>query len=468
MSHPDNKLGIFSLTALVVGSIIGAGVFALPQNMAAVASPLAVMIGWIISGGGMIFLALTFQQLCIHKPEISTGVFGYAKSGFGELIGFFSSWGYWISAVVANVSFLVIIFSTLGLFFDTPQHVIFGNGTTAVSIACASVFVWGMYFLLLRGVQTAALINLLTTVAKLIPIFIFIVAVVTAFKWETFTLNFSHVAGNPSESLISQVKETMLITVWVFIGIEGAVILSTRARVRKDVGRATVMGLLLTLVIYVLVSLMSMGVISTKELAQMPNPSAAKVLESIMGPAGLYIVGIGLIISVCGAYLSWTMLAIETPYTASKDKMFPAIFSKTNKVGTPIFTLLISSLVIQGILLAVNLLGGGYNTLLNISSEMILVPYLLVAAYAVKQGRQDKIYSMAIFGAVAMLYGFWLLYASGLHHLLLATLLYFPGLIFFSIAKRQQRQVWFVGGNRMIVLILALLACFAAWVLFKL
>ncbi|MBV7315267.1 basic amino acid/polyamine antiporter [Shewanella sp. NIFS-20-20] len=468
MSQSDNKLGLMSLTALVVGSIIGAGVFALPQNMAAVASPLAVMIGWAISGGGMIFLALTFQQLCVNKPEISTGVFGYAKAGFGDLIGFFSAWGYWLSAVVANVSFLVIIFSTLGLFFDTPQQVIFGDGTTWISIALSSLFVWGMYFLLLRGVQTAALINLLTTVAKLIPIFVLVVATIIAFKWEIFTLNFSHVAGDPSVSLMTQVKETMLITVWVFIGIEGAVILSTRARVRKDVGRATVIGLLLTLVLYVLISLMSMGVISTKELAHMQNPSAAKVLESIIGPAGLYIVGIGLIISVCGAYLSWTMLAIETPYTAAKDKMFPAIFSKTNKVGTPTFTLLLSSLIIQAILLAVNVMDGGYDNLLNISSEMILVPYLLVGAFALKQGRLDSIPVMAMFGGIATVYGIWLLYASGLHHLLSASLLYFPGLICYAVAKRQLGQSWFVGGNRLIVLFLGVITCMAVWVLFKL
>jgi len=96
----DNKLGLGAMTALVIGSMIGAGVFSLPQNMASVASPAAVMIGWSITGVGMIFLALAFQHLSHLKPEIESGVFGYAQAGFGDFVGFCSAWGYWLSAML--------------------------------------------------------------------------------------------------------------------------------------------------------------------------------------------------------------------------------------------------------------------------------------------------------------------------------------------------------------------------------
>ena len=454
MNTSDNKLGLGALTALVIGSIIGAGVFSLPQNMAAVASPLAVMIGWLITGIGMIFLALTFQRLCDSKPEINSGVFGYAKEGFGDLVGFFSAWGYWISSIMANVSYLVIIFSTLGLFFDTPNHVIFGEGNTFISVALASVFVWLIHLLLTKGVQTATAINVITTVAKLIPLFIFIIAAMLAFKLSTFTWDLSGIYSHAGKSLMSQVKDTMLFTVWVFIGIEGAVIVSSRARDRKDVGRATILGLLTTLSIYVMVSLLSMGIVTTPELANMHNPSAAKVLEHILGPVGLVIIGLGLLVSVFGAYLSWTLLSVECPYSAAREKMFPPAFAKINKKGTPKNSLLMSNLVVQFILITVTFSGGTYATLLNIASEMILVPYLLVGLYAIKVGLNDKCNSTLLIGSMGTIYGVWLLFASGIHHLMVACLMYLPGLIFFSIAKYQYGEKWFYGYNRFIVIAL--------------
>lgn len=459
----NNKLGLGALSALVIGSIIGAGVFSLPQNMASVASPLAVVIGWIITGIGMIFLALTFQRLCICKPEINTGVFGYAKAGFGDLIGFFSAWGYWLCAVIANVSYLVIIFSTLGLFFDTPQHVIFGEGNNIVSIGLASVYVWGIHFLLLKGIKTASVINIITTIAKLIPIFIFIVAALIAFKADTFTLDLTGVYSHAGKSLMDQVKDTMLFTVWVFIGIEGAVIVSGRAKTQKEVGTATVLGLLTTLAIYVLISLLSMGVISTPELAAMHNPSTAKILEHILGPVGLVIIGIGLLISVLGAYLSWTLLTVESPYIAAKEKMFPQIFARTNKNGTSQYSLIISTLFVQFALIAIIFFGGTYTTLLNIASVMVLVPYLLVAAYALKVGLTTKNNMTIFIGTMGTIYGCWLIYAAGIHNLMVACLLYLPGIIFFIITKRQHGEKWFYGKNQAIIICLMILSLLGFW-----
>ncbi|BDM66023.1 arginine:ornithine antiporter [Shewanella sp. NFH-SH190041] len=450
----NNKLGLGSLTALVIGSIIGAGVFSLPQNMASAASPLAVIIGWIITGFGMIFLALTFQRLCITKPEINTGVFGYAKEGFGDLIGFFSAWGYWLCAVIANVSYLVIIFSTLGLFFDTSHHIIFGEGNNLLSITLASVYVWIIHFLLLKGIKTASVINIITTIAKLIPIGIFIVATLIAFKANTFTLDLTGVHSHTGKSLMEQVKDTMLFTVWVFIGIEGAVIVSGRAKNQKAVGIATILGLLTTLSIYVLISLLSMGVISTPELANMQNPSTAKILEHILGPVGLVIIGVGLLISVLGAYLSWTLLTVESPYIAAKEKMFPKIFAKVNKNGTSKYSLIISTLFVQITLILIIFFGGTYNNLLNIASVMVLVPYLLVAAFAVKVGLNTKSKTTIFIGSIGTIYGIWLLYAAGIHNLFVACLLYLPGIIFFIYTKYEYADKWFYGKNRIIIFIL--------------
>lgn len=464
----DNKLGLSSLTAIVIGSMIGAGVFSLPQNMAAVASPAAVMIGWAITGVGMIFLALSFQTLASHRPNVDSGVFGYAKEGFGDFVGFCSAWGYWLSAMLANVSYLVIVFSTLGMLFDTPDNVIFGQGNTVVSILGASCLLWMVHALVLRGVQTAALINMVTTYAKLVPLMAFIVCAMFAFSWNTFTLDFTGVHFGDGHSLWSQVKSTMLITVWVFIGIEGAVVVSSRARNRKDIGRATILGLLTALAIYIFVTLLSMGVVKPIELAQYQNPSMAKVLTVILGPWGQYIISIGLLISVCGAFLSWTVLASEAPYLCAKEKMFPKSYAQLNEAGSPVKPLTLTNIWIQVSLIFVMFAGSTYDTLLIIASEMILVPYFLVGAFVLKIAIEEKNRGKLLFiGIGASVYGLWLLYASGLNYLLLSAILYLPGLYFYIKAKSEQGINPFAGKEKLGASMLGVTALFSMVLLWQ-
>ncbi|KLV07218.1 arginine:ornithine antiporter [Photobacterium aquae] len=464
----DKKLGLGSLTALVIGSMIGAGVFSLPQNMAAVASPAAVIIGWTITGIGMIFLALSFQYLAQQKPQIDTGVFGYAQAGFGDFIGFCSAWGYWLSAMLANVSYLVIVFSTLGMLFDQPDMILFGEGNTWLSIIGSSVLLWLVHALVMRGVQTAAMINLITTCAKMIPLCVFIICAFIAFKWDTFVFDFTGLHFGDGHDLVAQVKSTMLITVWVFIGIEGAVVVSSRARNRRDIGRATILGLLTALTIYVFVTLLSMGVISTQELAHYQNPSMATVLTTILGPWGKIIIGGGLLISVCGAFLSWTVLAAEAPYLGARSKMFPAVFAQQNEAGSPIKSLLLTNCCIQLSLLFVMVAGSTYETLLAIASEMILVPYFLVGAYTLKLAIEQKNRGgLLIVGMCASLYGLWLLYASGLNYLLLSALLYLPGLYFYIKAKQELNTRPFVGKEMTAASLLTVAAFCAAGMLWQ-
>jgi len=135
----EKKLGLSALTALVLSSMLGAGVFSLPQNMAEVASPAALLIGWGITGVGILLLAFAMLLLTRIRPDLDGGIFTYAREGFGELIGFCSAWGYWLCAVIANVSYLVIVFSALSFFTDTPELRFFGDGNTWQSIVGASV-----------------------------------------------------------------------------------------------------------------------------------------------------------------------------------------------------------------------------------------------------------------------------------------------------------------------------------------
>ncbi|WP_158781532.1 basic amino acid/polyamine antiporter [Pantoea sp. BAV 3049] len=434
----DKKLGLTALTALVLSSMLGAGVFSLPQNMAAVASPAALLIGWAITGAGIILLSLALLLLTRLKPELDGGIFTYARAGFGELVGFCSAWGYWLCAVIANVSYLVIVFSALSFFTDSPGHVVFGDGNTWQAILGASVLLWLVHWLVLRGVQTAASINLAATLGKMVPLGLFIVLAVLGFNYDRFHFDFTGLKlGTP---VWQQVKDTMLITLWVFIGVEGAVVVSARARNKKDVGRATLLAVMAALVVYLLVTLLALGIVPRAELAEMRNPSMAGLMTQLIGHWGNMIIAPGLVVSVCGAYLSWTIMAAEVPMMAARHGAFPRSLARQNRHGAPAASLWLTNISIQVCLVLIWLTGSDYNTLLTIASEMVLVPYFLVGAYLFKVARSLNRPVVMVIAVGASAYSLWLLYASGPLHLLLSVVLYAPGVLLFLFARRGGRS----------------------------
>lgn len=437
------KLHLGALTALVIGSMVGGGIFSLPQNMAASASAGAILIGWLITGVGMLALAFVFQSLAVRKPELDSGVYAYAKAGFGDYMGFNSAWGYWISAWIGNVSYFVLLFSSLGFFFPA-----FGQGNTLAAIVGASILLWIVHTLVLKGIREAAFINAVTTVAKLVPLLMFIVLVGVAFKLNMFTTNFWGHATPALGSVMDQVRNMMLVTVWVFIGIEGASVYSARSRKRSDVGKATLFGFYSVLALLVLVNVMSMGVMSQPELAGLKNPSMAGVLEKVVGPWGSTLINIGLVISLCGALLSWTMLCAEILFAAAKDGTMPQFAARTNAKHVPSTALWISNGLIQLFLIITLFSAGTYLQLLYLATSMILLPYFWSAFYALLLAARGETYASndparaknLVIALIAVIYSVWLVYAGGIKYLLLSAVLYAPGALFFAMAKREKNQ----------------------------
>ncbi|MGP1956514.1 MAG: basic amino acid/polyamine antiporter [Arsenophonus sp. NC-PE1-MAG3] len=418
--------------------MIGAGIFSLPQNMAEIASPLALMIGWSITSIGILFFAISLLLLSRIRPDLDGGIYSYAKEGFGELVGFCSAWGYWLCAVIANGSYLVIVFTTLSFFTDHSDNIIFGDGNTWQSLIGESIFLWITHWLILKGIQTSIEINKLATLAKLIPLSLFIILAIFAFKIDIFKFDFTGI--EMGISIWQQVKNTMLITLWVFIGIEGAVVVSARAQRRKDVGLATLLAVISALTIYILITLLSLGIVPRSEFSEMKNPSMASLMINMIGNYGEIIIAVGLIVSVCGTYLSWTIMATEIPYIASLDGSFPKIFKCQNKNNTPSPSLWFTNGAVQLALILICLNGSNYNILLIIASEMILVPYFLVGAFLIKISFEHANKRLFIIGTITNLYGLWLFYASGVINLLLSVILYMPGLFIFLYAKNQNNN----------------------------
>lgn len=465
----ETKLTLVPLIALVVGSMIGGGVFNLPRDMSKGAGPAAIVIGWIITGIGMLMLAFVYQGLAMRKPGLNAGPYAYARAGFGNFIGFNSAWGYWISAFLGNVAYAVAIFSALSFFVPA-----FGEGNNWISIVGASIALWLIHALVLKGIKGAALINAVTTVAKLVPLLLFIMVAIIAFNYDKFTLNFWGQGGVPGTddlgSIMKQVGSTMLVTLWVFIGIEGASVYSARAKSRRDVGTATVIGFAGALGIYVLVSLLSTGILAQKDLAGLKVPAMAGVFEPLVGAWGAGLINLGLVVSVGGAFLSWTLLCAEIPYTCGKDGTFPRWFAAENAAGSPVNSLWVTNGLIQVFLILSLFSQSAYEFFYSIASVAILPPYVLSGAYALKLALTGEGYESGesrnrdmVVGALATIYGLWLVYAAGLGFLLMTTVLFAPGIIVYLVARVEARARLFTAIEALVALGILGLAGWAGW-----
>ncbi|HEN8707280.1 MULTISPECIES: arginine-ornithine antiporter [unclassified Pseudomonas] len=469
MSDSSGKLKLGALVALVVGSMIGGGIFSLPQNMAASAGVGAVLIGWAITAVGMLTLAFVFQTLANRKPDLDGGVYAYAKAGFGDYMGFSSAWGYWISAWLGNVGYFVLLFSTLGYFFP-----IFGEGNTPAAIIGASILLWAVHFLVLRGIKEAAFINLVTTVAKVVPLVLFALICLFAFRLDIFTADIWATGTPELGSVMNQVRNMMLVTVWVFIGIEGASIFSARAEKRTDVGKATVIGFVTVLLFLVLVNVLSLGIMTQPELAKLQNPSMAAVLEHVVGHWGAVLISVGLVISLLGALLSWVLLCAEIMFAAAKDHTMPEFLRRENAKQVPANALWLTNAMVQIFLVITLFSSSTYLSLIYLATSMILVPYLWSAAYAFLLALRSETYEQAlaerkkdlIIGGIALLYAIWLLYAGGVKYLLLSALLYAPGAILFAKAKREVGKPVFTNVEKLIFAAVVIGALVAAYGLY--
>jgi len=465
MSDNYKKLGLFPLIGIIVGSMIGGGAFSLPTDMMRGAGIGSIIIAWIIAGVGMICLALVFQNLANRKPELKGGVYAYANAGFGKYIGFISALGYWISSFIGNVAYALILMNAMSYFFPNLLR----DGTNIFSIVFASIFVWFVHFITLHGAKGATLLNLVITIAKLIPLFLFIIVMFFAWNWHNISFNFwnDNTIGTLSlGSVGEQVKSTMMVTVWIFIGIEGAVVLSGRAKSQQDVGKATVFGLLATIGIYLLLSFVTYAAVPREVLLTYHNPTLAYSLEYVVGYWGAIIINIGLCISLFGALLGWTLLAAEIPYIAAKDRVMPKFYAKENKYGCPSVSLWITNTSVQVFLIIAYFADSTYQLFYTFAAVLILLPYLLSALYGfiVSSGKvggyeqTEKRIKDIILASVASIYGIWLVYAAGIDEWCKCAVLLVVGTTLFIISRKQYGKKIFNSKEQIIALILVVMA----------
>ncbi|ACY84771.1 basic amino acid/polyamine antiporter [Edwardsiella piscicida] len=470
-------LGVLAMTLLVISAMFGGGVFNIPQNMAQSAALGAILIAWVITGVGIFTLARTFQILSAIHPEMTSGIYMYSRAGFGKLTGFLIAWGYWMSAAFGNVGYAVLLMDALNFFF--PPY--FKGGNTWQAITVASVIIWGLSILVMRGVKGTSVLNNIGTIAKFIPILLFIaILLFFSFHHHMLTIDFWGEAYNralhdkPLGDIFDQIRSTMLVTLWMYIGIEGAVVMSDKSD-ERTVSRATILGFIIATVLFVLVSIIPFGVFSQGELATMSPPSTAAILASLVGKWGGVFINIGVIIALLSSWLVWTLLVAELPWACAKDGTFPTFFSTLNKNGVASHSLWVSTLIMQAAMLLVFFSNNAWNVMLSITGVVILPAYIGSAAFLWKVMATGKYPPKASCGranafitsAIATLFGIWLVYAAGLSFILVGCAIYAVGLIVFIVARKEQapHEAVFTRWEILFALFIVIAAVVGLWML---
>jgi len=379
-----HKLG-WGLAALVVaGNMIGSGVYLLPATLAPVGS--SSLVGWIVAGAGAVTLALVFAALGRLQPD-ADGLSGFAERGLGRFFGFQTTLAFWTACLVGNVAIAVAATGYLGFFFPVLK------GPVAATF-CNLGLIWlttGAYIL---GARTASRFAALALAIGLVPIVIAVAAGIMAFSGETFATSWSP-TGN---SLLQSVPASLAVIFWAFLGVESAAVLSVRVKnPARDVGRASIAGVLLASAVYVAASVAVFGVIPAGVLAQSSSPYAdltARVFGASIGAA----VAACAVIKAVGTLSGWVMLGGETARAGARRGYLPSGFGagEHTPIANPLLGGAIMSVV--AVISGQPTLGGQFGLLVGVTSVLSLVVYGLCSASLFRLARWTRARGVAVLG----------------------------------------------------------------------
>ena len=444
MEEKKKGIGLIGLIGMVISSCIGSGVFAITGQLAGVASPGAVLIAWLIVGVGFLALAFSLNNLTEKRSDLH-GIFSYADAGWGPLAGFISGWGYWLSAWLGNVAFATMMMSTIGYFYPA-----FLPGNTIPCIIIASIVMWALTYLVIRGVESAAFLNAIVMVCKVAAIAVTLIFGIFLFNAGIFTADFwgnvydnAVAAGQygpdaaPLGGVGTQIFNCMIIMMWCFVGIEGASVVSSRAARKTDVGKATLIGFICLMLIYVGASVLPYGYMSSTEVAVLDYPALVYVFSSMAPGWGGPFISIAIIISILGSWLSFTILPAETTSEMADYKLLPASWGKLNSHNAPSMSLLIVGACPPAFLICLRVSAEAFECAFSMFTVAIVITWAFAAAYQAKWGVQNKNGVQAAIGFVAVAFQVIGVLFNGWSFLLLTCVGYIPGFFIYVKARKD-------------------------------
>lgn len=428
----NKKWGFWLLTAFVVGNMVGSGILMLPGTLANTASPLGVTSAWLVTGLGVLMIALVFGNLSVRKPHLTAGPQSYAQDMFknpkaSNVAGFSMVWGYWVANWASNVTLIITFAGYLSSFFPILQDkgVLFNVGSFQVEVGKLTTFLfctamlWGINWILTRSVNNGGRLYFVATAAKVLGFAFFIIAVLFVFNASNFGDFYTAVeVDGESHGLFGQINLAAISTLWAFIGVESAVILSGRAKSANDVRKATIVGLFIALSIYLAITLLTMGALPQDILKASDRP-LVDALNAVIGSGGANFMAILALISLFGTVIGWILMSAEVPFRAAQSGTFPAFLGKLNDKGSPSRALTATNLCSQ--LFVFSTISGtiaeAFNFVILVATLAYLIPYLVSAIYQLKLVFTGETYERSngsraidgIIAALALIYSLWVI-----------------------------------------------------------
>lgn len=434
MKKAGQKIGLVTATSLVVGNMIGAGIFVLPATLASYGS--VSIIGWILSALGALVLARIFANLSRIITNKSGGPYIYTKEGFGDFIAFLVAWGYWISIWVGNAGFVIAILSALGYLFPVLQE----NKIYAVSLGLA--FIWILSWVNSRGVKSSGRIQVFTTVFKLLPLVFIILIGGFFFKIENFPA--FNLTDN-SDMVTIPVVATL--TLYAFLGMESATIPAENVKdPEKTIPQATILGTVITTLVYILGTVVLFGILPAQVLQDSASPFAAAA-EAMGGEYAGYFVAVGAAVSAIGALNGWILISGQIPMASAKDQLFPRIFQRENKKGAPGIGIFIGS-TLTSLVMLMNFsdkLADQFEFVVLLTTLSALIPYLFTtASYALiivenKFNLHKRVRQMVL-ASLGFSFAFWSVLGAGDATVFYGFLLLLLGIPFYVLMAYNKKR----------------------------
>ena len=407
MKIKSQKIGLLTATSLVVGNMIGVGIFVLPAVLSNYGS--ISLLGWLFTAAGALVLAKIFSNFSKIIVSKSGGPYVYSKAGFGDFIGFLVAWGYWIACWVSNGAIAIAVIGAASFF--VPE--LATNSVLSASLGLG--LIWAFTWINSRGIKESGKVQLITTIVKVLPLLFIIVFGLFFFKLENFpSFNLT------GESNFSTLSAVATLTLYAFLGIECATIpAGDIENPEKTIPRATMLGAIITTVLYVLGTIVLFGILPLDILQNSPAPfaEAAKVMG---GDYGGYFVAIGVIISGVGVLNGWILITGQISMATAKDDLFPDFFKKENKKGAPVNGFIIGG-VLSSIVMLMNYSEGlvdQFEFIVQLTVIAALLPYLFTAASYALIVIEKKLHTKSwiktfVLSALGFIYSLWAIYGSG-------------------------------------------------------
>lgn len=426
--EPRRSLGLAATTSLVIGNMVGSGVFLLPASLAAYG--VYSLWGWVASTAGALLLARVFSRLSRRVP-LAGGPYAYPREVFGDFAGFLLTWMYWISIAAAVAGIAVAFASYLAAFVPAL-------GTSqAAGAGVALAATWLLTGVNTLGVRAAGRLQIVTVILKISPLLVFAL-------WGIFYFNPHMISsGVTVKSGPAALDSSAALTMWAFLGLECATIPTDHVRdPERTIPRATFYGTLIAAAFYILCTTAVMGIIPAGLLVR-SNAPFADAAKLVWGGWAGNLIALAASISCFGALNGWILVSGQFPQAAARDDLFPKLFAKDSRRGTPASGLVVSS-VIGTVLIVMNYghsLVSTFNVIILIATFFTLVPYMLCSLAELLLGRGERARGRNIvLTSLAFAFSLWATAGAGRDTLYWGTLLMLAGLPLYAWQKWNQAE----------------------------